>query len=143
MFLTDSWAIGATMLASGRALSESTIASRSVIAARTRTIDAALRNPLTADVAELGRMVPEKIAALTRSGEAIVADWVDIQSDLIAQATDMMRLILSGRLPTTQAVERVAGRGMRIAVKAAGAFGHALAPLHDTVTANARRLGGR
>lgn len=43
MFLTDSWTIGETMLASGRALSESAIASRSVIAARTRTIDAALR----------------------------------------------------------------------------------------------------
>ena len=143
MFLTDGWKIGEALLASGRALSESAVASQSVIESRTRTIDAALRNPLTADVAELGRMVPEKVAALAKSGEAIVADWFDIQAELMAQTTDMMRIMLSGRLPSAQAVERIASRGTRITVKTAGVFGHALAPLHATVTANARRLGTR
>ena len=143
MFWTDSWKIGASMLANGRALNETASASQSVIEHRSRTIDAALRNPLTADYGELGRMMPEKVAAFGKSGEAIVADWVDIQADLLAQTTDVMRLCLSGRVPSSAAMERIATRGARIATKMTGAFGHALAPVHDAAMANQRRLNGR
>ena len=53
--------------ATGERLGETATASQAVIASRTNTIGAAMRSPLSGDYAELGRMVPEKVAAFSAS----------------------------------------------------------------------------
>lgn len=139
MFWTDAWKLGASMWANSVALQETVTAARGVIDHRSKTIDAAMRNPPTADVAELNRMVPEKMAAFGKAGSALVEDWIDIQADMMAQGRDMMGLFAWP--PSSAVVERIGKRGSRIAVKMSTAGGRALKPVHATATANHRRLG--
>ncbi len=139
MFWMDAWKLGASMWANGVALQETATAAHGVIDHRSKTIDAAMRNPLTADVAELNRMVPEKMAAFGKAGTSLIADWIDINADLMAQSRDMLSLFGSWP-PSSAAIERMSKRGSKLAVKMSTAGGRALKPAHATATANHRRL---
>jgi hypothetical protein len=140
MFWTDSWRIGAALWQSGFALGETAIASHAVIGHRSRTIDAAMRDPARADVAELSRMMPEKMSAFGEAGSAMLGDWFGFQRDLLAQGSDLAAL-MTGAVPVRARTERIGRRASRMALRAATAGGRALAPIHATATANQRRLG--
>jgi hypothetical protein len=140
MFWTDAWKLGASMWANSLALQETAIASQSVIDHRSKTIDAAVRNPLTADLVELNRMMPEKITAFGKAGSSLLADWIDMQGDLMAQSRDMASLFGTWP-PSGAAIERIGKRGSKLAVKMSTAGGRALKPVHATATSNQRRLG--
>lgn len=140
MFWTDAWKLGSSFWANAQALQETAFASHGVIDARSKTIDAAMRNPLRADMVELGRMVPEKLAAFGEAGSAMTRDWLDMQADMMAQGRDMMSLFTSWP-PSSATIERIGRRGSRLAVKMSTAGGRALAPVHAAATANHRRLG--
>ncbi len=140
MFWTDAWKLGASMWANSVALQETATAAHGVIGHRSKTIEAAMRDPLTADVAELSRMVPEKMAAFGKAGSSLVEDWIDINADLMAQSRDMIGLF-GFWPPSGVAIERISKRGSKLAVKMSMAGGRALKPVHAAATANDRRLG--
>jgi hypothetical protein len=141
MFSNDPWKLAASMWKNALALQETASASGAVIRHRRATIDAAIRNPAGADLAELGRMVPEKLAAFSDAGGSLLRDCLALQSDCLAQMQDLSLLALAGRVPSAAAMERVSRRGARIMTRATAAGGRALAPIHKTATANDRRLG--
>ena len=140
MFWTDAWKLSSAMWANSLALQETAFAAQSVIRERSKTIDQALRDPLRADVVELGRIVPEKLAAFGEAGSAMTKDWIDMQADLMAQGRDAMLLFTSWP-PSPAALDRMSRRGSRLAAKMGAAGGRALAPVHAAATANHRRLG--
>ncbi|WP_395667229.1 hypothetical protein [Methylocella sp.] len=140
MFWTDPFKLGASTWKNAVAAAETFQASGKVIARRRTVIDAALENPLRADVAELRLMGAEKADAFSRAGASWMKDLAAAQGDCMAQARDLFALTLSGRPPTPAELERVGRRGLRIATAMSLGFGRALAPVHRTATANERRL---
>lgn len=143
MYWNEAWKLGTSMWANGIALSETMLAANAVVGHRGQTIDAAIRNPLTADVGELGRMIPEKMAAFGKAGEAIARDWATMHRDMLAQGRDLMRLHTSGWPPDMTTLARMTERGARLTLQMSMAGGRALAPIHRTATANDRRLKKR
>jgi hypothetical protein len=133
---------GFGMFEAGIRFGEMMIASQSVIGARVGMMQAAAQSPLDGDYAELGRMVPEKVAALSRSGAALSEEWRKMQGDMFDQwrewGTLMSAMPSVGRLHAFG--ERSAARGTRTLVRSMGAGGVALDPVHKAATANARRL---
>ena len=142
MFWTDAWKLGSSMWANSFALQETALAAHHVIGHRSRTIDAAIRNPPAADIGELNRMVAEKLSAFGQAGSAWTEDWLDMQADLLAQGRDMMLLCTSWP-PSSAVIERIGRRGAKLSVKMSTAGGRALKPVHATATANQRRLAGK
>lgn len=138
MFWTDAWKAGAALWKTGFAVQETAVAALFVVGHRKGTIEAALRNPLEADVAELGLMVPEKVAAFTKAGMSLVEDWMALQADLLAQGQDIATITMGGA--GGPAMRRAIERAPRIAAKAGAAAGRAVAPIHAAATANRRRL---
>lgn len=140
MYWIDAWKFGESCWANSIALAETATASGKVVERRGRKMEAAMRNPIEADLGELGRIVPEKIAAFSQAGAATCRDMAEIQTDLLAQGLDLTRLFIAGWPPSSSTVERIARRGSRLALKISRAGGHALAPIHDAAVANERRL---
>jgi hypothetical protein len=141
MFWMDPWTLGNSMWRNAVAMQETAVASDAVIRHRTTTIDSAMRNPLGADFAELGKMVPEKLAAFSQSGLSIMNDMIALQSDCFAQMSDLAALAMSGQAPSAKVLGRIGRRSSRIMSSMSKASGRALAPIHATATANQRRLG--
>jgi len=122
-------------------------ASRDVIEVRGEMIGKAMRSPLTGDYAELARMVPEKVEAFARSGSALFGEWWSMQVAWLAHAQRLGTMAMSGRAPglaeaaafsdsaTAFTIEMIE-RGARLGATA-------LAPIHASATANARRLKAR
>lgn len=123
---------------------ETLSASADVIASRGATIGAALRSPLDADHAELGRMVPEKLEAFSRSGSAIADAWWAMGSAWMEEAQNLTALSMRGRMPTMSELATLSGRTTAWSlgtIEAGASLGNkALAPIHRKATANARRL---
>jgi len=132
MQVLDNWlkltTAGAELAQSGLRTGQTLVASDSVIRSRTETIASAMRNPLDADYAELGRMLPEKITAAGEATNDIITECWRIWSgagaslnsspfghDFFRQSTDFM-------------------------VRSMGLYAIALAPFHAGATSNARRL---
>lgn len=140
----DAWARMATsgldMWSTALRAGETMRASGEVIGARTPMIEAAMRNPLAADHAELALMVREKGEAFASSGASLAADMMKLQFDLIAQGNAVAAAMMTGRMPGARASRAFAARSGRIATRAMDAGGRALAPVHKTATANAKRL---
>jgi hypothetical protein len=136
---------GFGMIEASMKFSEMMLASQSVIGTRVDLLRAAVRSPLDGDYAELGRMVPEKMTAFSKSGAALSDDWRKAQAELFDQWREWGRLMTHvptmGRLSAFG--ERSARRGARVVVHSMGAGGRALEPVHKTATANARRLKRR
>jgi hypothetical protein len=133
---------GFGMFEAGMKFSEMLLASHSVIGTRVDLMNQAARNPLSGDYAELGRMVPEKMAAFTRSGAALADEWRKVQGDMFDQWREFGRLVSD--VPTLGRLDafgkQTSQRGARTMVRAMEASGRALEPVHKTATANARRL---
>jgi hypothetical protein len=122
------------------ALGETAKASGSVIAKRSAIIDHAMRNPFEGDVKELGRMLPEKMAAFARSGQSLFADMGKIQTLMLEHVRDIMTVTVRGKLATITDFERLTARAMTIVSVMTHSGASALQPVHATVTANDRRL---
>lgn len=137
------WRSGVGMARTGLQVAETMQASRTVVESRCRTMGRAARDPLNGDYGELARMVPEKVDAFARSASSAWEDMRAIQSDMIANWQQAARLALSGRPPSRSDVETMWSRSTRATERAMGSAGKALAPVHRSATANARRLRRR
>lgn len=141
MFWMSPWTFGHSMWRNAVAMQETAAASDAVIRHRSASLDTAMRNPLNADVAELGKMVTEKMQAFSQSGLSMTNDIMSLQSDCFAQMRDLTAVAMSGRPPSAKVIGRMGRRSSRILLKMTKAGGRALAPIHATATANQRRLG--
>jgi len=123
---------------------ETAQASGSVINARSKTMRDAIGFPLQADIAELSRMVPEKVDAFSRSAQAVTRDAMAMHGAWTTQMQRVGLMMLSGKIPTLTEASTLASQTAEYALGAvtAGAkLGNgALAPIHRTATGNARRL---
>ncbi|MEG3176221.1 hypothetical protein U1872_08280 [Sphingomonas sp. RB3P16] len=130
--------------ATGERLGETASASHAVIASRTNTIGEAMRSPLSGDYAELGRMVPEKVAAFSQSGNAGMKALSALQAGYLAQAQELGALWLRGRPPTlfelAELSERSSMHALHVLETGARMGQDVLAPLHAAATGNAKRL---
>jgi hypothetical protein len=119
-------------------------ASGDVIGVRTEMMRAATVAPLTGDYAELSRMVPEKVAAFSRSAEVVARGTIAMHSAWVGQMQRVGMIKFAGRVPSASEVSAIASQSANYAVgvMTAGArMGKgALAPVHRTATGNARRL---
>jgi hypothetical protein len=122
-------------------MAETTRASGTVVAKRSAIIDHAMRDPLNGDVAELARMMPEKIAAFSRSGASLSRDWLHIQRLSFEQVMDALEIARRALPPTIADYQRTGDRAMTIFGLINRAAIRALAPIHASVTANEKRLG--
>ncbi len=132
------------MMHTGMRASQTLSASRDVIDKRSALIGSAIANPLTADHAELGRMLPEKVAAFSAAGTAFWSGWLAWNTALMAEAEHMRVMASRGRAPTPSEWMALAARSAAFGVKSAesGArIGSAtIAPVHAKAVSNARRL---
>jgi hypothetical protein len=110
-----------------------------VIAARLPMIGTALSDPLHADHRELGQMVSEKTAAFGASSRAASAAGDKVHSATMLNFGVLNRLAL-GSLVWPQQWLRLAEHNLAAAAAITTLPGATLAPLHDRVVANARRL---
>lgn len=137
-------AAGNAMRSTGERAVETIDGANRVVAARTSIIGNAIAAPWSADYGELGRMLPEKIAAFARAGTAIAAVWGDHQSLWMRHMQHLGTMTMRGRPPTVAEVtdlgERTALLMLR-SVEASARLGSAgLAPVRTQVRANVRRL---
>jgi hypothetical protein len=119
---------------------ETMLAANAVIGSRFGTMQAAARNPITADYAELALMVPEKVEAFSRAGASLMKDAESVQAETGAQIRHVTALMTSGKIPTFSDLFTITGRWASITQKATGAAGRALLPVHAAAMGNARRL---
>ncbi len=121
------------------ALAETMIAAPGVVAARLPTIGEAIANPWTADHRELNLMVTEKVDAFGLSHASVTSAARKLKAVSEANARDLGRL--SGGMPLWPADWiRIAERNLDLVATLASLPGRAVAPIHRTATANARRL---
>ena len=132
------------MMQTGMKASRMVETSREVAATRTDMIGTAMRSPLRGDYAELGRMVPEKMAAFGKAATVVGDEWLSMQTAFIAEAQVAAAMTLRGRPPTqaewTAQATRSVAFTTRTVERLAGLAGLALAPIDATVKDNARRL---
>ena len=137
---------------------ELALASGEVVAKRLALGAAAMVDPLGADHAELARMIPEKVAAFSDAGAVLLQRSGAVARQVAKFAANEMALAMRAgmalaacrtpaELATAQSrlVTAWFGRAMSqsialgsMAVRSQAA---AMAPVHRTATANARRLG--
>ncbi len=131
----------------GMRTGETIAAAFDVLAARGAVIESAIRSPATADHAELAMMVPEKVAAISQSGVAVMTQLVAMQAAMLAEASHIGAMALRGRPPTIAEMTELSTRGTNymLAAMESGSrlAANALAPIHSRVTGNARRLRRR
>lgn len=115
-----------------------------VIAARMPIIGMAIAFPMSADHAELSRMVPEKAEAFSRAGLATVVSCCAAQAIWLKYLGYIGDRLLSGRTPTPCDVTDLGNAIAMVtveAIEAAAQLGaDALAPIHREAVANAQRL---
>lgn len=137
----DSWQ---TIATTQRQMVQTGLASEIVIASRSRTIADAVNRPWSADHAELARMVPEKVEAFTLSGNAVIDRLLSMQADYLKQVGHAGAMMARGRAPTFGEwfswSSRTAAYTVRTFEQSARIGRDAIAPIHDKVTTNARRL---
>ena len=128
----------------GVRMAETLSASADVIASRGAAMGVAMRSPLDADHAELGRMVPEKLEAFSRSGSAMADAFWAMGEAWMDEAQNLTALSMRGRVPTMRELATLSGRAAAwslCTMEAGASLGSkALAPIHRKATANARRL---
>jgi len=137
-------AAGTSMTDTSMRAVETLTAAQEVIAARSVIIKAAADSPLTGDVAELGRMLPEKVEAFSRTGSATVAAWSEAQSAWVRHMQHLGAMMMRGRPPTPGELADLGARTAALtlgSIEATARLGAtSLAPVHRKATANARRL---
>ena len=114
---------------------EMMIAAGKVVDRRTRLIQSASRSPLSGNYHELGKMVPEKVAAFGEAAEILTREWEAWQRSVTAQLTGALTaepLTLASNQSLYGCVDAVA--------RLWAAPAKALAPIHKSATGNALRL---
>lgn len=145
---TNAWAelakASSNMMTTSARVNEMMVASSNVIGARLTIMCDATHHPAGGDYAELGAMVPEKVVALSKVNQALVAQWSAMLADASEQAQHLRNLITAGRplsmTDLSMLLERWMTHGTRIITRSMDMGGLALAPVHQQATANARRL---
>ena len=96
--MINPWVEWQKMVRAGTMMSETLTATQAVVEHRSKTIEAAMSDPMHADMVELGRMVSEKSAAFGAAGMSLSSDWFAMQRDWTAQMSDLSAMML-GRIP--------------------------------------------
>ena len=140
-----------------RAGQETAEASAQVIARRLTIMGEAMANPLRADHAELGRMGPEKVEALTASAGAVASGAMDM-ADQGRRIADREGAEASAHMARLSKVDSLAGAAALQAAWGIGVWSRAvsdswnmgesmlklqakaLSPIHAAAVANAKRL---
>lgn len=138
--LWDMHSSGFDLAATAIRAGETMVAANTVIGSRMGTMGAAARNPMTADYAELARMVPEKVEAFSRAGASLMKDVEAVQAETGAQIRHVTAIMTSGKIPTFSDLFTLSARWARILQKTSGAAGRALLPVHAAAMGNATRL---
>ncbi len=147
----DAWrrlaAVGASMHSTtGQALAMMSDAN-GVVLARGAIIGKAARSPWTADAAELGRMLPEKMEAISRAGAATAAVMQDGHTLWMTYMRHLGGMALRGRPPTPAEIVDLGAQSAALFLSSAEASARlgatALAPFSRQVKANARRIKAR
>lgn len=119
-------------------------ASGKVIDKRTGMMRAAMTDPLHTNHAELGRMVPEKIAAFSSAGTALVDGWLTWNRAVMAETQKVAAMAMRGRAPMPIEWMALASRSNAFALKAsergARVSAATLKPVHAKAVSNATRL---
>ena len=140
-------AAGASMHTTGVRAAETFGGANKVVAARGAIIGEAMQSPWTADHAELGRMIPEKIDTLSRAGSAAATIWWDSQTAWVKHFQHLGTMAMRGRLPTAAEIGDLGERSATLmlqSIEATARLGAAsLAPIHRQVATNVRRLGAK
>lgn len=135
---------GCSMHATGQHAAETLDGASRVVAARSAIIGEAIVSPWTADYAELGRMIPEKMEAFALAGSAIATVWWDNGSLWMKHLQHLGVMAMRGRPPTVTELADLGQRGTVLALRSveAGAklVSASLAPIRGQVQANVRRL---
>lgn len=147
----DQWrryaAAGASLQATTLRAAKTMGGAGDVVSARSAIIGEALSSPLTADYAELGRIIPEKVEAISRSGSATASIWFDTQSAWLKHMQYLGTMTMRGRPPTAPELFDLGERGAALLLRSAEAAAKlgatALAPFSRQVGVNVRRLDGR
>ncbi len=138
-------AAGASMRSTSVRAAETFGGANKVVAARGAIIGEAMQSPWTADHAELGRMIPEKIDTLSRAGSAAATIWWDSQTAWMNYFQHLGTMAMRGRLPTAAEIGDLGERSATLmvqSIEATARLGAAgLAPVHRQVATNVRRLG--
>ena len=138
-------AAGASMRTTSVRAAETFGGANKVVAARGAIIRKAMQSPWTADHAELGRMIPEKIDTLSRAGSAAATIWWDSQTAWMTHFQHLGTMAMRGRLPTPVEIGDLGERSATLmlqSIEATARIGAAsLAPVHRQVATNVRRLG--
>jgi hypothetical protein len=140
-------AAGASMRTTSVRAAETFGGANKVVAARGAIIGEALQSPWTADHAELGRIIPEKIDTLSRAGSAAATIWWDSQTAWMKHFQHLGTMAMRGRLPTPPEIGDLGERSATLmlqSIEATARIGAAsLAPVHRQVATNVRRLGAK
>ena len=140
-----------------RAGQETAEASAKVIARRLTIMGEAMTNPLRADHAELGRMGPEKVQAMTASAGALASGAMDLADqgrriadrESVEASAHLARLARADSLAGAAALQTAWGMGVwSRALSDSWTMGEsmlklqakALSPIHAAAVANAKRL---
>ena len=121
-------------------LTETAVASESVIRRRSKVINGALRDPATADVAELCLMISEKAWAFSQAITSLMSDLAAMQLRLCAEIPTVLVHGASGSRPSTKSVARSTKKISQLPSDLVAASTRALTPIHTAATANRRRL---
>ena len=139
--LTSAWL---SMAETGLKASRMAATSHQIVSTRTDLMGEAIRSPLQADYVELGRMVPEKLAAFGKAASVVGDEWIAMQAALIAEAQHATAMAMRGRPPTAAEwnaqAKRTAAYTTRSVERLSALADAVLAPIDATVKANARRL---
>ncbi|OYY91315.1 MAG: hypothetical protein B7Y45_03295 [Sphingomonas sp. 28-66-16] len=127
--------------------SQTMSASRDVIDKRTDMLRSAMSDPVHADHAELGRMVPEKLAAFSSAGNAMIDGWLAWNRALMEETRHVGAMAMRGRAPTASEWMALAARGQAFGLTAAESSARVgaatLKPVHAKAVSNAKRLSRR
>jgi len=126
----------------GRRVSETFSAAQEVIAKRTDM----MQSPSTANYAEFGRMIPEKVEAFSKAGVAVAGEWWAMQAECLAEMQHDAALAMRGRPlrleEWTDLAARNAATTLRLVERSVALGASAVAPIHRSATGNALRLRG-
>jgi len=157
--LTKLTAAGADLADAAFKIGESAVAAGTVIGHRVALGAQAMHDPFNADSGEFTRMSTEKVAAFTASSQAVLSECQSMQREMvnftIGQAAGYFRAawdvvtslspdqaLAAQRRWAVESLARANSHAMKLAERSAAMSGLALAPVHATVTDNARRLSG-
>lgn len=129
-------AAGADFANAGLRTGEALIAADDVIRDRSRIIADAIRDPVNADYRELGKLVPEKMAAMNDATADVMRETAKIWRDTTAYYQAAAHASWGGNPFTFAGMSQ----STDLLVRSMGLYAKALDPFHSTVTGNARRL---